>query len=64
MLRLRQKPKVVGKLCPYCGAVGKMVLETKERIVFECVHGHEYEIKKIAAETLKNSGRPKKEMNG
>ncbi len=39
------EPKVIGKICPYCGKPGSVIYETKERIVFECPNGHQYEIK-------------------
>lgn len=39
------EPKVIGKICPYCGKPGSVIYETKERIVFECPNGHQYEIR-------------------
>ena len=38
--------KVLGKLCPRCGEVGGAFCETKQRIIYECPNGHQYETKK------------------
>jgi len=37
---------VLGKLCPCCGEVGGAFCETKQRIIYECPNGHQYETKK------------------
>src|SRR4029453_15868614 len=39
------KTKVRGKICPRCGKPGSIVYQTKERIVFECPNGHQFEMK-------------------
>ena len=47
------KTKVRGKICPRCGKPGSIVYQTKERIVFECPNGHQFEMK-----LGKKSGNP------
>src|SRR5215813_15154263 len=39
------KNRVIGKICPLCGKPGSIVYQTKERIVFECPNGHQFEVK-------------------
>ncbi len=39
-------PKIMGKICPFCGQAGSVVFETETRIVYECPNGHQYETKK------------------
>jgi hypothetical protein len=39
------KTGVIGKICPRCGEPGSIVYQTKERIVFECPNGHQFEMK-------------------
>lgn len=41
-----RKTKVVGKICPRCGMLGKVVYQTSERIVYECPNGYQYQTKK------------------
>jgi hypothetical protein len=38
--------RVLGKLCPCCGAAGAVLCETKRRIIYECPNRHQYETKK------------------
>jgi lysyl-tRNA synthetase class I len=38
--------RVIGKICPRCGKPGSIVYQTKERIVFECPNGHQFEMKR------------------
>jgi hypothetical protein len=40
------KTRVIGKICPRCGKPGSIVYQTKERIVFECPNGHQFEMKR------------------
>jgi hypothetical protein len=40
------KTRVIGKICPRCGKPGWIVYQTKERIVFECPNGHQFEMKR------------------
>src|SRR5215472_1225114 len=45
----RRRPlgkRVIGKICPRCGNPGSIVYQTKERIVFECPNGHQFEMKR------------------
>ncbi len=49
------EPKVIGKICPHCGKPGSVIYQTKERIVFECPNGHQYEIKSGEAPNMEKS---------
>jgi hypothetical protein len=51
-------PKVIGKICLYCGRPGLIVLETDTRIVYECANGHEYETKKNRIDGIWRSKPP------
>jgi len=38
--------KILGKLCPICGQIARVVYETDFRIVYECSNFHQAETRK------------------
>jgi hypothetical protein len=52
-MEARKLTKVLGKICPCCGQVGYVLLETERRIVYECPNKHQYETRKWRPEKPK-----------